>query len=330
MKVKKKDGRKEKLSETAASGIVALIFLILGFQLAVFVMKVVQRPAQETAAEQTAEMTAGQAAQQAQAQPMEAADSGGYRTDPGYRSQPGRATRSGGQTRYGAQARSGTQPQQRNSLGGYDAPEPQYRARPPRKVESFPFDPNTVSLEDLVRLGLSERQAESIENYRSKGGRFQYKTDFKKMYVVSDSLYERLEAFIDIPKIELNTADSAALVSLRGIGPFYARKIMEYREQLGGYYSPEQVLEVYGMDEERFAPLRECVTADASLIRPIDLWNLPEDSLARHPYVGRSTARSITRYKKVCDTVSWTLDGLVRENVLDSAAMTRLRHYVKE
>lgn len=323
MTVRENRERKEKLSKTSASGTVALIFLILGFQLAVFVMKVVRKPAPETAAEQASEMAAGQASQQVQARPMESADSGGYSTDPGCRSQPGRTARSGGQ------ARSGTQTQQRNSLGGYDAPEPQYRPRPPRKVESFPFDPNTVSLEDLVRLGLSERQAESIENYRSKGGSFQYRTDFKKMYVVSDSLYERLEPFIDIPKVELNTADSSALVSLRGIGPFYARKIIEYREQLGGYYSPEQLLEVYGMDEERFAPLRGCVKADGSLIRPLDLWALPEDSLARHPYVGRSTARSVTRYKKVCDTASWTLDGLAAENVLDSTSLARLRHYVR-
>ena len=149
------------------------------------------------------------------------------------------------------------------------------------------------------------------------------------MYVVSDSLYERLEPFIDIPKVELNTADSSALVSLRGIGPFYARKIIEYREQLGGYYSPEQLLEVYGMDEERFAPLRDRIKADSTLIRPLPLWELSEDSLARHPYVGRSTARSIIRYKKVCDTVTWTLDGLARENVLDSAALRKLRHYVR-
>ena len=312
MKVKKKDGRKEKLSETAASGIVALIFLILGFQLAVFVMKVVQRPAPAEAVETAAE-----------ARPAAtAADEPGavlQRTEPAY-------GRTGSRSSYPA----AKTPQQRNALGGYDAPEPQYRPRPARKVESFRFDPNTVSLADLVRLGLSERQAESIENYRSKGGRFSSKADFKKMYVVSDSLYERLEPFIDIPKVELNTADSTTLVSLRGIGPFYARKIMEYREQLGGYYSPEQVLEVYGMDEERFAPLRECVKVDVSLIRPLDIWGLPEDSLALHPYLGRGGARSIMRFRRICPDSLWTTASLLRENVLDSAAMTRLRHYVKE
>lgn len=300
MKVKEKNGRKEKLSKTATSGIVALIFLILGFQLAIFMMKVVRKPA--AVAEQAAPAPARTNAEA----PADAAE---------------------------APAPQARQPQpqpRRNSLGGYDAPQPQYKPRPARKVESFPFDPNTVTLEDLVRLGLSERQAESIENYRSKGGRFSSKADFKKMYVVSDSLYERLEPFIDIPRVELNTADSTALVSLRGIGPFYARKIIEYREQLGGYYSPEQLLEVYGMDEERFAPLRECVTADAARIRPLALWELPEDSLARHPYVGRSTARGITRYKKVCDTASWTLEGLARENLLDSAALLKLKHYVKD
>jgi len=336
MTVKEKNERREKLSKNAASGIVALIFLILGFQLAVFVMKVVQRPA--VVAEQAAEANeeAGGSSGGGAYSGSGAADgaAGGY----GGGGAGGSGYSGGGYSRQypsqhtykSAQQRNRRTAPQRTRFGGYDAPEPQYKPRPARKVESFPFDPNTVSIEDLVRLGLSERQAETIENYRSKGGRFSSKADFKKMYVVSDSLYERLEPFIDIPKVELNTADSTALVALRGIGPFYARKIIEYRQQLGGYYSPEQLLEVYGMDEERFAPIRERLTTDAALIRPLQLWELPEDSLARHPYLGRSAARSITRYKKVCDTAAWTLAGLAAENILDSLSLAKLRHYVKE
>ena len=312
MTVKQKDERKEKLSKSAASGIVALIFLILGFQLAVFVMKVVQRPADEVRASEDALAPPAEAVASGDSAP----DSGRPNSSEAYRRSPSATYHRGGETRP-----------QRNSLGGYDAQEPQYKPREARKVESFPFDPNKVTLEELVRLGLSERQAETIENYRSKGGRFSSKSDFKKMYVVSDSLYERLEPYIDIPKVELNTADSTALVALRGIGPYYARKIIEYSEQLGGYYTPLQLLEIYGMDEERFAPLRECVTADSSLVRPLPLWSLPEDSLSRHPYVGRSLARSIIRFKKVCDTADWTLEALESENLLDSASAARLRHY---
>ena len=77
---------------------------------------------------------------------------------------------------------------------------------PRRKVESFRFDPNTVSVDDLCRLGFTFKQAQSIDNYRKKGGRFRRKADFARSYVVSDSIYRRLESFIDIPLVDLNAA----------------------------------------------------------------------------------------------------------------------------
>ena len=319
------DKRREKLSSNATSGVVALIFLVLGFQLAIFVVKVVQKPAPVEAV-----------AEEVEPVQSEGTATDGFDAPSDYRSyqrrQYGRGDGRSGAGGRRSEGRSAASQPQKSRWGGYEAPPSPYQSggRPKRSVESFRFNPNTVSLEDLVRLGLSERQAESIENYRSKGGKFRVKEDFKKMYVVTDSLYERLEPFIDIPKVELNSADSTALVSLRGIGPYYARKIIEYRESLGGFYTVEQMLEVYGMDEERFAPLRECVKADASLIRPLDIWTLPEDSLARHPYLGRSGARSIVRFRRICPDSIWNADGLLRENVLDSSVMVRLRHYIKE
>ena len=97
-----------------------------------------------------------------------------------------------------------------------------------RKTENFRFDPNTVSVDDLCRLGFTRRQAESIDNYRKKGGRFRRKTDFSRSFVVSDSIYRRLEPYIDIPLVDLNVADSAALDALPGIGGLFAMKILEY------------------------------------------------------------------------------------------------------
>ena len=113
-----------------------------------------------------------------------------------------------------------------------------------RRVESFPFNPNTVSVEELRRLGFSAKQAQAIENYRQKGGRFHRPADFAKSFVVADSVYRRLAPYIHIPRLDLNRADSTALLSLPGIGPFFAGKIVAYREQLGGYSHPEQLMEI--------------------------------------------------------------------------------------
>ena len=65
----------------------------------------------------------------------------------------------------------------------------------PRTYESFVFNPNEVSVSDLCRLGFTLKQAESIDRYRKKGGRFRRKEDFAKSFVVADSVYARLEKY---------------------------------------------------------------------------------------------------------------------------------------
>ncbi len=69
----------------------------------------------------------------------------------------------------------------------------------PRKVEVFPFDPNTATKEDFERLGLASRTAQTILNYRQKGGHFYKKEDLKRIYTIREEDYRRLEAFIQIP-----------------------------------------------------------------------------------------------------------------------------------
>ena len=115
---------------------------------------------------------------------------------------------------------------------------------PNTEEEPFRFNPNTATVEELCRLGFTPKQAQAIDNYRKKGGRFNRKTDFAESFVVSEEAYKRLESYIDIPLLDLNTADSAAFDALPGIGAWYATKIMEYRNRLGGYSFKEQLLEI--------------------------------------------------------------------------------------
>lgn len=299
--------KKEKLSEGAASGAVALIFLIIGFQLALFVTKVVRRPAADVPP------AAGEASATVSVPAAGAGSEGPHPVLPEQR-QDQRPAPSRQKPPQSAQGRT--------RFGGYPA-----SSRPSRKVESFRFDPNTVTADDLVRLGLSPKQAESIENYRSKGGRFRRKEDFARMYVVSDTLYSRLEPFIEIERLELNTADSAALLSLRGIGPYYAAKIIQYRERLGGFHDAAQLMEIDGIDEDRFNGFSESVRVDTTLIKRIDLWSAPEERLAEHPYLGEKFVRALERFKGLCDTSEWTIENLSRENIITNR---RIFVYLKD
>ena len=311
--------KKERLSRGASSGLVALVFLVLGFQLAIFVLKVVERcPVEPGMTEVEPGMTADEPGMTVAI--PQGRDTAADTVTPVYAPSPPR-TKLGGYARPG-DARSGPGMTNRSKPGMTN------RSGPARSYESFAFNPNTVTLEELQRLGLSARQAESIENYRSKGGRFRSKADFQKMYVVSDTLFARLEPYIDIPKLELNAADSAALVSLHGIGPWYARKILDYRDRLGGFFAKEQLLEIDGIDADRLAGFSDEVTVDPSRIRRIDLWHAPDSVLARHPYLGAKGARSIVRYRELYDSTRRTLPDLARERVLTEENIEKLKKYI--
>ena len=191
-----------------------------------------------------------------------------------------------------------------------------------RRVESFTFDPNTVSLSDLQRLGFSERQAQSIINYREKGGRFRRPSDFAKSYVVADSVFRRLEPYIRIPKIDLNSADSTALVSLPGIGPYYAARIIEHRTRLRGFSYPEQLMDINRFDREKYDALKDLITVGKSA--PYPLWTLPEDSLKLHPYIDGGTAHGIVLYREHNPRDRWTVAGLRAAGVLRPSDADRL------
>ena len=196
----------------------------------------------------------------------------------------------------------------------------------PRKVESFRFDPNTVSLEDLVRLGFSEKQAQSILNYREKGGRFRRPADFAKSYVVADSVFERLRPYIDIPRLDINKADSAAFEALPGIGPYFASKMVSYRTSLGGYSYPEQLLDIYYFDRDKYDGLKDLITCSAP--DPFPIWTLPEADLARHPYISKAEAHAVVLYREHQPREAWTVEGLGKAGIFSGEHLEKLSRCV--
>lgn len=317
----------KKASAAAASGAVALIFLILGFQIAIFSGNVFKFRQQARNGEEAA--GAGVAATAdggAGAGSDGGAGAGGARSGDA-RSGDGHSEGKGGGENGGEKSAL------RKALEAGASRERDYSdsrtviadrlAR--KKVETFEFDPNTVALEDLCRLGFSERQAQVILNYRDKGGRFRTPADFQKMYVVDSAAFARLEPYIRIPKLDLNSADSEALLALRGIGPYYASKILSYRRRLGGSFtSLDQLLEIDGFDRGRLDGFRD----DVELRRApsgFDIWTATQAQLEAHPYIGAYAAKGIIRFKRTVDTLSWTLSALVDAGILSPDKAARLQ-----
>ena len=222
-------------------------------------------------------------------------------------------------------ASGGTMVVRRNA--GHEPEADRIVSRSPRhRVENFRFNPNTVTVDELRRLGFTDRQAASIDAYRRKGGRFRRKADFAKSYVVSDSVYARLEPYIDIPLLDINRADSAAFDALPGIGGYFARQMVLHRKRLGGSYSDvRQLLEIYHFSRDKLEAIADLITLDSASVRPYPFWSLPVDSLRRHPAVGTyATARSIVFYREHNPRNAWTVEGLREAGVLTAEQAERL------
>ena len=196
---------------------------------------------------------------------------------------------------------------------------------PRRKVESFRFNPNTVTEDDLFRLGFSPKQAQSIINYRQKGGRFRRKSDFAKSYVVSDSIYRRLEPYIDIPLLDLNLADSAAFDALPGIGGWFAAKMVEHRAALKGYSYKEQLMDIWKFDRQKYDALSDLITVLPENAVPYPLWTYPVDSLRKHPYIRNyETARAIVLFRESTPRSEWSVEKISAAGILSESAAEKL------
>lgn len=97
--------------------------------------------------------------------------------------------------------------------------------------------------------------------------------------------------------IELNSADTTILKKIPGIGSAFSNRIVKYRNLLGGFYSVNQLSEVYGIDEDKYNALKEWFCVNPQLIRKKSVNRLPVDSLARHPYINYKQAKVI---KQLC------------------------------
>ena len=132
----------------------------------------------------------------------------------------------------------------------------------------------------------------------------------------------------------LNSADSAALVELYGIGGYYARKILQYRERLGGsFVDVHQLMEVDGFTQERFEKIRENVVVLEKDVKGFSLLKASREEMGRHPYIGPYAAKGIETYLRLKGRESFSsdvqlLDELVKEHVLSGQNADKLREYL--
>ena len=200
-----------------------------------------------------------------------------------------------------------------------------------------PFRIDTVSARYLRAIGaLSKRQAEAFIRWRDLSG-IRDMEELRACYVISDSVATALEPYIIFPeqpihagerRIELNTADSATLRSVVGIGEKTIGRILQYRERLGGFLRVEQLSEIPGITERNYEKILQQIYCDSCEIQKIDINFASPNELARHPYLAPRSLRRLLKQRQLKG--GWnTAEELVQENILTCEEVARLAPYLR-
>ncbi|MDA3930776.1 MAG: helix-hairpin-helix domain-containing protein [Prolixibacteraceae bacterium] len=216
---------------------------------------------------------------------------------------------------------------------------------PEIEIEYFKFDPNTVGLTEMQKLGFSNKVANTLLNFRQKGARFYSKTDILKVYGFDTVFYNKIEPYIEIKKIkqveyqhkkittkpkisiEINTADSALLTNLPGIGPVFARRICKFRDYLGGFVKVDQLKEVYNLKDETYQSIKDYLIIDSTQVRKININFAEINDLKRHPYCNYKIARKIVNYRSEKGSFQ-TITQLKEDSILLEIDYNKLSPYL--
>lgn len=119
-------------------------------------------------------------------------------------------------------------------------------------------------------------------------------------------------------QVDPNLADSAKLVQLKGIGPVLSKRIMKYRDLLGGFYSAEQLKEVYGLSEETYNQITPYLRITKTSVRTINVNKADYRTLIRHPYIDKNVTKGILdlRKRQKIENLAWLKDSLILSDEL--------------
>ena len=200
-----------------------------------------------------------------------------------------------------------------------------------------PFRIDTVSARYLRAIGaLSKRQAEAFVRWRDLSGIYDME-ELRACYVVSDSVASALEPYVIFPErkaepidvpVEINTADSAALRSVAGIGEKTVVSIIGYRDRLGGFLRAEQLAEVPGVTERNYEKILKQIYCDSCEIRKIDINFATPKVLRQHPYIPPQKLRKLLKTRQLKGGWS-TAEELVEDNILTREEAARLAPYLR-
>lgn len=215
-----------------------------------------------------------------------------------------------------------------------------------QKSALFFFNPNDLDAEGFARLGIAAKTINTIINYRNKGGKFHKPDDIRKIYGLPKQKADELIPFIRMDqhqlsyskekssitkivskKIDINTATNTDWQSLPGIGESFAGRIISFKEKLGGFYSIQQIKEVYGLKQETYTSIEPYLQIAQTTLKTINVNTATEEVLAAHPYISASLAKNIIDYRSKNKSINQVRELLVM-NVIKEELFQKLSAYL--
>ena len=207
------------------------------------------------------------------------------------------------------------------------------------------FNPNQYSFEDWVKLGLTQKQATVVIKFTNRG--INSNEELKKIFVIPEELFNKIKDSTYYPQketlskierelnqdrptavlIDLNKSSIEDFTKINGIGPFYAKQIIRYREQLGGYHSKEQLLEVWKMNLETYEKLKDYIFIKTGEINKISLNSTNINELNNHPYLNWNQANSIIKMREQ-RTGFKTISEIKESILIDEETFEKLVPYI--
>ena len=220
-----------------------------------------------------------------------------------------------------------------------------YSKKKKYKAPDSKFNPNTYKLSDWINLGLSEKQSVVILKFTSSG--IYNEEDLKRIFVIPEVLFELIRDSVVYPErfqnspnqesfkkqakqitlINLNTADTTEFMKIYGIGAFYAKQIIRYREKLGGYLTKEQLFEVWKMTPEAYDKIKDHVFISEKDVKRININSVTIEELKVHPYLKWNQANSIVKMRMQRNGFK-NIEELKESVLIDSETYEKLFPYL--
>ena len=219
---------------------------------------------------------------------------------------------------------------------------PQKSEKPTITATLEPFTLDTVTASYLRTIGFTARQANLVISYRDMIGGYRTFEEFDECYVVDSAMAARLRPYVIFPArdtltkqkyehitypIDINSADSATLCRVSGIGPKSASHILYYRELLGGYYSVMQISELKVVTNENFQRILPQICCDSAKIKKININFATSKELEVHPYVSNRMLRKIINHRELKG--GWSkLEEMIEDNIFSAEEAMRIAPYL--